>query len=112
MSITFYSTATGQELNIAHSNFRVLEQLLHLDSNEEDCGSIKPEVLEEKIAIAREEIARQGKEWERSFSDSAGAMGARIIVLPLREEQFLRYFNNLDAIIAEARQQNVTIMWC
>lgn len=112
MSITIHPRNDfDTELNLSNANFRILSQLLELQSNNEDCGSIDPCELEINLKNARNEMSKSASEWERSYSETTGEKGARIIELPLRSDQIARYFDKLDEIILVAKEQNVTIEW-
>jgi len=115
MSITIHPRNNFEtELNIASGNFRILKQLLLIEAADEDyeeAGSISAQELEEKIILARAELSRQSKEWERSYSDTIGDNGAKIIELPLYQHQIYRYLDKLGEIIQIAKQNNVQIDW-
>lgn len=113
MSITFATRiAEGPELNMATGNFRILSQLLQLESNEDDCGSINANILQERIVLGYKELNSQGEEWERSTTEWTGSQGAKIYEIGLYKEQLLSYLDRLKRVVDFAIQHNEEISWC
>jgi hypothetical protein len=112
MSITFSVDNTSPELNLANGNFTILSQLLQLNSDVDNCGSILPELLDKKLLLARDEMKYHSREWERLMSESTGTQGALILECGLSELQIQIYFTKLTRIIEYAKQNNTVIHWC
>ena len=122
MSVSFYAENEVNNrdrihgLHIGNANFRILAQLLNLESPDgDDTGSISSEELLSKVVLGRKELLVHGKEWERSDApppERQEDQRLKIMFTPgLSQDQLLGYLYDLFDLVHHAQETGQKVAW-